>query len=34
MIAIPQEEMSWNKVDTTTVLKFQQEIIPILKRNF
>ena len=33
MIAIPQEKLSCNKVDTTTILKFQQEIIPILKRD-
>ena len=32
-IAIPQEKLSSNKVSTTTILKFQQEIIPILKRN-
>ena len=32
-IAIPQEKLSCNKVATTTILKFQQEIIPILKRD-
>ena len=32
-IAIPQEKLSCNKIGTTTILKFQQEIIPILKRN-
>ena len=32
-IAIPQEKLSCNKVGTTTILKFQQEIIPILKRD-
>ena len=31
-ITIPQEKLSCNKVGTTTVLKFRQEIIPILKR--
>ena len=33
MIAIPQEKLSWNKVGTTTILKFQQKIIPNLKRD-
>ena len=33
-ITIPQEKLSCNKVGTTTVSKFQQEIIPILKRDF
>ena len=32
-IAIPQEKLSCIKVGTTTILKFQQEIIPILKRD-
>ena len=32
-IAIPQEKLSCNKVGTTTILKFQQEIIPILNRD-
>ena len=32
-IAIPEEKLSCNKVRTSTILKFQQEIIPILKRD-
>ena len=32
LIAIQQEKLSYNKVGTNTILKFQQEIIPILKR--
>ena len=32
-IAVPQEKLSCNKVGTTTSLKFQQEIIPILKKD-
>ena len=32
-IAIPQGKLSCIKVGTTTILKFQQEIIPILKRD-
>ena len=31
MITIPQEKLSCNKVGTTTILKFQQDIIPVLK---
>ena len=33
MIAIPQEKLSYNKVGTTTILKFQKEVVPILKRD-
>ena len=33
MIAISQEKLSCNKVGTNLILKFQQQIIPILKRN-
>ena len=33
MIAIPQENQSCNKAGTTTILKFQQGIIPILNRD-
>ena len=32
-IAIPQEKLSCNRVATTTSLKFQQEIIPIVSRD-
>ena len=32
-IAIPKENLSCNKVDTTTILKVQPEIIPFLKRD-
>ena len=32
-IAVPQEKLSCSKAGTTTILKFQQEIIPILKRD-
>ena len=32
-ITIPQEKLSCIKVGTTTILKFQQEIIPILNRD-
>ena len=32
-IAIPQEKVSCNKVGTNTTLKFQQENIPVLKRD-
>ena len=31
MITIPQEKLSCNKVGTTTILNFQQDIIPALK---
>ena len=33
MIAISQEKLSCNKVGTNLILKFQQQIIPILKRD-
>ena len=32
-ITIPQEKLACIKVGTTTILKFQQEIIPILNRD-
>ena len=32
-IAVTQEKMSCNELGTTTVSKFQQEIIPALKRD-
>ena len=32
-IAIPQEKVSCNKVGTNTTLKFQQEKIPVLRRD-
>ena len=33
MIAIPQDKLSCNKVGTTTILKFQKEVVPVLKRD-
>ena len=32
-IAIPQEKLSFKKVGSTNILKFQQEIIPILNKD-